>query len=88
MQLKPEKKRLPWEDDYNPKNRIFKFNIIYLYSTVHGYKVLVAQSSKQRFPTIEDSRILSHNKRVCQHFTKNQLPLSIFQQANICSHLP
>ena len=29
MQLKPEKKRLPWEDDYNPKNRIFKFNIIY-----------------------------------------------------------
>ena len=46
MQLKPEKKHLPWEDDYNLKNRIFKFNIIYLYSTVHGYKVLVAQSSK------------------------------------------
>ena len=27
MQLKPERKRLSWEEDYNPKNRIFKFNI-------------------------------------------------------------
>ena len=86
MQLKPEKKHLSWEEDYNPKNIIFKFNI-YIYSNIHlhGYRALVTQLSKKRpFPTIEDSSIVSkiwsHNKWVCQHSAKNQLPLSIFQQ--------
>ena len=59
MQLKPEKKHLSWEEDYNPKNIIFKFNIIYTNIPLHGYKALVTQLSKQRIPTIEDSSFVS-----------------------------
>ena len=56
MQLKPEKKRLPWEDDYNPKNRIFKFNI-YQYTSrwLQGFGDSVIQV---RFPTIEGSSFI------------------------------
>ena len=61
MQLKPEKKHLSWEEDYNPKNIIFKFNI-YIYSNIHlhDYKAFVTQLSKQRpFSTIQDSSFVS-----------------------------
>ena len=74
MQLKPEKKRLLWEDDYNPKNRIFKFNIIiYTNIPLDDYKALVTQSSKYGSPPLRVQALYGRSDSMTKEFL-NTLP--------------
>ena len=81
MQLKPEKKHLPLEEDYNPKNRIFKFNIytaIYIYMTIRLW--WLSCPSNGRFPPLRGWALYQRSDHTTKEFVNTLRKISYLSQ--------